>query len=81
MVVTNANCRFWQCRSGRRGGHAHKEDSFRFRLTFAFTAGLAVVTVVAHMDRAMADRTTVVYPEQASKCDWTRTFTVGSTKT
>ena len=44
-----------------------------FALAFAFTTGMAVVTVVAHTDRAMADSagTTIVYPEQASKCDGT----------
>ena len=44
-----------------------------FALAFAFTTGMAVMTVVAHIDRAMADSagTVVVYPEQASGCDGT----------
>jgi hypothetical protein len=44
-----------------------------FALAFAFTTGMAVVTVVAHTDRAMADSagTVIVYPEQASQCDGT----------
>ena len=44
-----------------------------FVLTFAFTTGMVMVTVVAHMDRAMADSagTVLVYPEQASKCNET----------
>ena len=39
----------------------------------ALTTGTAVVTVVAHTDRAMADSagTAIVYPEQASKCNET----------
>jgi hypothetical protein len=42
-------------------------------LAFAFTAKMAVVTVVSHTDRAMADSvgTVIVYPEQASQCDAT----------
>jgi hypothetical protein len=50
-----------------------KKIALVFALAFAFTTGMAVVTVVAHTDRAMADSagTTVVYPEQASKCDGT----------
>jgi len=44
-----------------------------FTLAFALTTGMAVVTVVAHADRAMADSAAVavVYPEQASDCDGT----------
>jgi hypothetical protein len=44
-----------------------------FALALAFTTGMAVMTVVAHIDRAMADSagTVVVYPEQASGCDGT----------
>jgi len=44
-----------------------------FALAFAFTTGMAVVTVVAHTNRTMADSagTVVVYPEQASQCDGT----------
>jgi hypothetical protein len=44
-----------------------------FALTLAFTTGMAVMTVVAHTGRAMADSagTVIVYPEQASQCDVT----------
>ena len=39
-------------------------------LTFAFTIGMAVMTLVAHTDRAMADSggTTIAYPEQVNAC-------------
>ena len=52
---------------------AMKKIALVFALAFAFTTGMAVVTVVAHTDRAMADSagTTIVYPEQASQCDGT----------
>jgi len=44
-----------------------------FALAFALTTGMAVVTVVAHTDRAMADSagTVILHPEQASQCDET----------
>jgi len=44
-----------------------------FALAFALTSGVAVVTVIAHTDQAMADSagTVIVYPEQASQCDGT----------
>jgi uncharacterized membrane protein len=50
-----------------------KKIALVFALAFAFTTGMAVATVVAHTDRAMADsvETTVVYPEQAIMCDGT----------
>jgi hypothetical protein len=50
-----------------------KKIALVFALAFAFTTGMAVVTVVAHTDRAMAGSagTTVVYPEQAIMCDGT----------
>jgi len=50
-----------------------KKIALIFTLVFAFTTGMAVVTVVAHTDRAMADSasTPVIYPEQASECDGT----------
>ena len=50
-----------------------KKIALVFALAFAFTTGVAVVTVVAHTDRAMADSagTVIVYPEQASQCDGT----------
>jgi membrane-bound ClpP family serine protease len=39
-------------------------------LAFAFTAKMAVVTVVSHADQAMADSagTTIAYPEQVNAC-------------
>jgi hypothetical protein len=38
-----------------------------FALAFAFTTGMAVVTVVSHTDQAVADSTgTVAYPQQAT---------------
>jgi hypothetical protein len=44
-----------------------------FALAFALTTGMAVVTLVAHTDQAMADSAgaVMVYPEQASQCDGT----------
>ena len=50
-----------------------KKMALVFALAFAFTTGMAVVTVVAHTDQAMADSagTVIVYPEQASQCDGT----------
>jgi len=50
-----------------------KKITLAFALTFAFTTGMVVVTVVTHTDRAMADSagTVIVYPEQATKCDGT----------
>jgi hypothetical protein len=43
-----------------------KQIAFAFVLAYAFTTGMAVVTVVAHTDQAIADSATaaVVYPEQ-----------------
>jgi hypothetical protein len=56
-----------------RGDRTMKKIALIFALAFAFTSGMAVVTVIAHTDRAMADSagTVMVYPEQASKCDGT----------
>jgi hypothetical protein len=56
-----------------RGDTAMKKIALVFALAFAFTTGSAVVTVVGHTDRAMADSagTVIVYPEQASGCDGT----------
>jgi hypothetical protein len=50
-----------------------KKTALVFALAFAFTTGMAVVTVVSHTDRAMADSagTVIVYPEQATACDGT----------
>jgi hypothetical protein len=48
-----------------------KKIAIIFALAFAFTTGMAVVTVVAHTDQAMADSApvAVMYPEQVSACD------------
>jgi hypothetical protein len=66
-LVTEASGRFWQVRIGEREC-GHERLAVAFALTFAFTTGMAVVTVVAHTDRATADSagTVVVYPERAS---------------
>jgi hypothetical protein len=50
-----------------------KKKAVVLALAFAFTTGMAVVTVVAHTDQAMANSagTVIVYPEQASQCDGT----------
>jgi len=50
-----------------------KKVAVGFALAFAFTTGMAVVTVVSHTDQAMADSagTVIVYPEQATKCNET----------
>jgi hypothetical protein len=44
-----------------------------FALAFALIIGMAVVTVIAHIDQAMADSagTAILFPEQASQCDGT----------
>jgi hypothetical protein len=57
----------------KRGDTIMEKIALLFALAFAFTMGMAVVTVVAPTDRAMADSagTVVVYPEQASQCDGT----------
>jgi hypothetical protein len=49
------------------------KNALLFALVFALTTGMAMMTVVAHMDRAMADSagTVIVYPEQATVCDGT----------
>ena len=56
-----------------RGDMIMEKIALVFALAFALTTGMAVVTVVAHTDRAMADSagTVIVYPEQASQCDRT----------
>ena len=48
-----------------------KKLALIFALAFAFTTGMAAVTVVAHTDQAIADSGSVVvsYPEQVSACD------------
>ena len=48
-----------------------KQIALAFILAYAFTTGMAVVTVVAHRDRAMADSATAdaVYLSRASACD------------
>jgi hypothetical protein len=56
-----------------KGDLVMKNVALIFALAFAFTTGMAVVTVVAHTDKAMADSAgiVIVYPEQASQCDGT----------
>jgi hypothetical protein len=73
MALKDALCRFWQSFSRNLGDTIMKKIALVFALAFAFTTGTAVVTIVAHADRAMADSagTTLVYPEQVSKCDGT----------
>jgi hypothetical protein len=48
-----------------------KKIALIFALTFALTTGMAVVTVVAHRDQAMADSagTVITQSEQANICD------------
>jgi hypothetical protein len=72
ILVTDGLGRFWQ-HPNRGGELAMKKIALVFVLAFALTTGMAVVTVVAHTDRAMADSagTVIVYPEQASQCDGT----------
>ena len=50
-----------------------KKIALVLALAFAFTAKMAVATVVSHTDQAMADSagTVIVYPEQASQCEGT----------
>jgi hypothetical protein len=72
MAITDGYCRFWQgC--GCWKGDTIMEKIAAILAALAFTTGMAVVTVVAHTDRAMADSggTVIVYPEQASKCNET----------
>jgi hypothetical protein len=72
MADTDGLGLFWQIQRHKRGT-IMKKIALVFALAFAFTTGMAVVTVVAHTDRAMAGSagTTVVYPEQAIMCDGT----------
>ena len=51
MVVTDGLGRFWPI----EGDTIMKKIAVIFALAFAFTTGMAVVTVVAHTDQAMAD--------------------------
>ena len=46
-----------------------KQIALAFVLAYAFTTGMAVVTVFAHTDQAMAGNATadVVYPDQGSR--------------
>ena len=47
-----------------------KKIALVLALAFTFGTGMAVVTVVAHTDRAMADSagTVIAYPEQVNAC-------------
>jgi hypothetical protein len=67
-------CRFWQPKQRRgEGDTIMKKIAAIFALAFALTTGTAVVTVIAHMDQAMASSagTVVTHPEQANICDET----------
>jgi hypothetical protein len=72
MAITDGYCDFWQVCGYWKGGTVMKKIA-AILAGLAFTTGMAVVTVVAHTDRAMADSagTAIVYPEQASKCNET----------
>ena len=53
MAVTDDRCRFWQKAQAKRG-LTMKKIALVFALAFAFTTGMAAVTVVGHTDQAMA---------------------------
>jgi predicted lipoprotein with Yx(FWY)xxD motif len=57
----------------KKGDAIMKKIALVLALAFAFTAKMAVVTVVSHTDQAMADSagTIVLYPEEASQCNET----------
>ena len=71
-AVTDGLGRFWQSLT-IEGELAMKQIALIFALAFTLTTGMALVTVVAHTDRAMADSagTVILHPEQASQCDET----------
>jgi hypothetical protein len=71
--VPEAGSRFCESFGCWKGETIMKKISLVFALAFGFTTGMAVVTAVAHTDRAMADSagTVIVCPEQASQCDGT----------
>jgi hypothetical protein len=73
MAVTDAPGRYWQFTITKRGDTIMKKIALVFALAFAFTTGMAVVTVVSHTDQAMADSagTVILYPEQAAQCNET----------
>ena len=73
MPVTDALDQFWQPPKAKRGDTIMKKIALVLALAFAFTAKMAVVTVVSHTDQAMADSagTVILYPEQASQCNET----------
>jgi hypothetical protein len=53
MAVTDGRCRFRQNGQAKRG-LTMKKIALVFALAFAFTTGMAAVTVVGHTDQAMA---------------------------
>ena len=73
MAVTETLPVPWQMLMAGKGDTIMNKIALVFALAFAFTTGMAAVTVVAHTDQAMADRAhaAVTYPEQASICDET----------
>jgi hypothetical protein len=52
---------------GDKGETTMKQIALAFVLAYAFTTGMAILTVVAHTDQAIADSATaaVAYPEQS----------------
>jgi hypothetical protein len=70
MAVTDNYRRFWQYQFARRGDTIMKKIALVVALALAFTAKMAVVTVVSHTDQAIADSagTTIAYPEQVNAC-------------
>jgi hypothetical protein len=57
----------------KKGDTIMKKIALVLALASAFTAKMAVVTVVSHTDQARADSagTVILYPEQASQCNET----------
>jgi hypothetical protein len=78
MPVTDNVAQFCKPTYGERGDVIMKKIALVVALAFAFIAKMAVVTVVSHTDRAMADSagTVIVYPEQASQCDGTNCWRI-----
>jgi hypothetical protein len=71
--VTDVLGWFGQTAQEQKGDTIMKKIALVFALAFAFTAKMAVVTVVSHTDQARADSagTVTLYPEQASQCNET----------
>lgn len=54
MTVTDAPGRFWQGAIWLRGDTVMNKIAIALALAFAFTTGMALVTVIAHTDQAGA---------------------------